>query len=616
MKSKRCCGDAAGGKRLHCLTTILAAIAAIAALLVIPAPSALAGPFSTTVNIPVCPGLSVTGFIGDFPASGSTAGQMRQFLGLPYAAPPTGANRWNPPQPPPCPAAGNYTLTPTFAPHCAQLRSDAGNATENEDCLFFNVFTPVEAGTYPVMVWIHGGTLTVGESDDYNPIELVKHGIIVVTFNYRLGALGFLAHPALDNTSSGNTGNYGIQDQQALLALVKQEIATFGGDPKRVTVFGQSAGGLSTLIHMVSPKSKGLFQRAIVESGAFGLTGEPPLTGADSAESAGEAFATAAGCTLTGAAEAACLRGLSVATILANQNALYNPYFEGPAPNVDGVVLTNTIESVLQSREFNKVPLIDGSNHNEFRSFIPTIPGFGTLNLATGNFTDNVAPNTAKFPGAVTYTQALIDIGAPALILNQVELEYPGGSSDKSANAALAQAATDEAFACHALVADRLVSTAGVPVFAYELNDEKAPNSLLGTITTQDGKNFPYRAFHGAELQFLFRVSNPTGVGFNLPKKLLSGAETALSTTMVTYWATFAKTGNPNPTPKLSSVPNWPAFTATGQEILSLVPPTPSTETSFNTVHHCSFWNSLPAPTSGQIRASPRFEIPRQAPSR
>jgi para-nitrobenzyl esterase len=354
-----------------------------------------------------------------------------------------------------------------------------------------------------------------------------------------------------------------------------------------------------------SPGSKKLFQRAIIESGAFGLMGEPPLTGTNSAESAGSAFAAAVGCT-----SAACLRALPTSTILANQEKIFNPFFIGPPPNIDGLVLPSPIENILKSGEFNKVPLINGSNHTEFRSFIPTTPAFGTLDLATANFSDNVAPNNATFSGAVTYTQALADIGVPSIIQSLVEHEYPGGKTDKSANAALAQVPTDEAFACRALLIDGLVSRVGVPVFAYELNDEKAPNNYLGTITTHDGKNFPYGAFHSAELQFLFPVSNLTGVGFNLPKKPLSGPETALSSAMISYWVEFAKTGSPN-----SSSTSWPNFTPNAQNMLSLVPPSPSVESSFDAAHHCSsFWNSIPTPTRQQMRPMSRFDAPWQPP--
>jgi para-nitrobenzyl esterase len=160
--------------------------------------------------------------------------------------------------------------------HCPQAFSPYGNASQTEDCLFLNVFTPNRSGghdlgdnaAHPVMVWIHGGALVVGESNEYDPTKLVQRGVVVVTINYRLGALGFLAHPALTGESPDHvSGNYGIEDQQAALKWVQRNIRAFGGDPEKVTVFGESAGGLSTFVNLVSPTAHGLFHRAIAESG-------------------------------------------------------------------------------------------------------------------------------------------------------------------------------------------------------------------------------------------------------------------------------------------------------------------------------------------------------------
>jgi len=163
------------------------------------------------------------------------------------------------------------------------------------------------------MVWMHGGSLRTGESNDYNPAGLVRDGVVVVTINYRLGALGFLADAALASRPGGPSGNYGLMDQQAALRWVQRNIRAFGGDPGEVTLFGESAGGLSTLAQLASPGTRGLFQRAIVESGTYQLTQQPLAA----AEAAGKTFAAKAGCTSN---TAACLRGLPVSTILANQD--------------------------------------------------------------------------------------------------------------------------------------------------------------------------------------------------------------------------------------------------------------------------------------------------------
>ena len=182
----------------------------------------------------------------------------------------------------------------------------------SEDCLYLNAYTPAPTGSgeggRPVLVWIHGGGLTQDAGRNYNPVELAADGIVVVTINYRLGALGFLAHPALAARPGGSAGNYGLMDQQAALRWVQANIGRFGGNPHNVTIAGESAGGLSVLAQMVSPGSRGLFQKAIIQSGAFALNQQPLAA----AETAGEAFAIKAGCPDQ---TAACLRNLPVADL-------------------------------------------------------------------------------------------------------------------------------------------------------------------------------------------------------------------------------------------------------------------------------------------------------------
>jgi para-nitrobenzyl esterase len=195
---------------------------------------------------------------------------FKEFLGIRYAQPPVGELRWQPPQP----ATTITRKADAFGPHCPQVASPFGTPSTSEDCLFLNVYKPLDTisrhSHYPVMVWIHGGSLVLGESDDFNPAHLVKQGVIVVTINYRLGALGFLAHPSLDAEAHPGV-NYGLLDQQAALKWVKDNIAGFGGDPRNVTMFGESAGGQSVLSNLVSPGARGLFARVINQSGAYSL---------------------------------------------------------------------------------------------------------------------------------------------------------------------------------------------------------------------------------------------------------------------------------------------------------------------------------------------------------
>src|SRR5215472_18593341 len=288
---------------------------------------------------------------------GVANGAVDEFLGIPYAAPPVGALRWQPPQP--VVGWSGVRDATQFAPHCPQLPTPFGQASTSEDCLFLNVFTPVhkQAGShFPVMVWIHGGALVTGESDDYDPAALAEGGVTVVTINYRLGALGFLAHPALAD-ANGQSGDYGLMDQQAALRWVQRNIASYGGNQHDVTIFGESAGGLSTLSQVASPQARGLFDRAIVESGSYNLT----QASLSSAEAAGDAFAAAAGCS---SQTAACLRSLPVSTILANENA------GGYTPNINSEVLPETLGAALATGNFNRVPIINGTNRDEWRLFV------------------------------------------------------------------------------------------------------------------------------------------------------------------------------------------------------------------------------------------------------
>ncbi|HEU0239553.1 MAG TPA: carboxylesterase family protein [Micromonosporaceae bacterium] len=472
---------------------------------------------------------------------GKTAGTVDEFLGVPYAAPPVGALRWQPPQP----AARWHGVRDAtqFAPHCAQSPSPFGQATTSEDCLYLNVYTPTnvhQGPKRPVMVWIHGGALVTGESNDYDPTQLVADGAVVVTINYRLGALGFLAHPALA-AADGSSGDYGLIDQQAALSWVQSNIVHFGGDKHNVTIFGESAGGLSVLSQLVSPRAHGLFDRAIVESGAYALS----TTSLAAAESAGESFATQVGCADQ---TAACLRGVPVATILANQNAA------GYTPNVDGDVLTQSIKPALVSGQFNRVPVVNGSNHDEWRLFV-------ALSALQG------APVTAaNYPAMISST-----LGVPPAVAAAIAALYPL-SAFPSPSEALGAVGTDAIFACPALTVDQSVSNY-VPTFAYEFNDENAPQLFLPPV------GFPYGAAHASEIQYLF------GLTAAFPATL-TAAQRQLASAMRAYWTTFARFGFPSS----PSVPPWPNFTTASQRMESLTPPTPQAETDFAAVHKCAFW--------------------------
>jgi para-nitrobenzyl esterase len=470
---------------------------------------------------------------------GTATGGIDEFLGIPYAAAPVGSLRWQPPRPPA--RWQGVRDTTHFAPHCPQPASPFGVGSTSEDCLYLNVYTR-ERHTrgnrgLPVMVWIHGGALVTGESDDYDPTGLVRDGVVVVTINYRLGALGFLAHPALAGHPGGPSGNYGLMDQQAALRWVQGNVRRFGGDPRNVTIFGESAGGLSVLSQLASPTAPGLFSRAIVESGAYNLTQDSLAT----AEAAGEAFAAKAGCA---SQTAACLRGLPVQTIIANENGGYTP-------DIDGVVLTQSLKTAFASGQFSRVPVINGSNHDEWRLFV-------------------AVSELEGHPVTAANYQSMIGstLGVSPAIAAVIAAQYPL-SAYPSPAIALGAVGTDAIFACPALTVDQSVS-AYVPEYSYEFNDENAP-SLLPPVS------FPTGAAHASELQYLFRL--PAGSVLAPPQQQLAAA-------MKAYWTNFAARGFPSS----SMLPPWPRFDGASQRMVSLIPPRPQAETGFAAEHHCAFW--------------------------
>jgi para-nitrobenzyl esterase len=476
---------------------------------------------------------------------GVADGAVNEFLGIPYAAPPVGALRWQPPQP--SVSWSGVRDATQFAPHCPQPPTPFGQASTSEDCLFLNVFTPrhMQTGShFPVMVWIHGGALVTGESNDYDPTQLVEDGVTVVTINYRLGALGFLAHPALAD-ANGQSGDYGLMDQQAALRWVQRNIASFGGNPRSVTIFGESAGGLSTLSQVASPQASGLFERAIVESGSYNLIQASLST----AETAGQAFAAKAGCA---SQTEACLRSLPVSTILANQNAA------GYTPNINTEVLPQTLGAAFATGNFNRVPIINGTNRDEWRLFV-------ALSELEGN------PVTASnYQSMISST-----LGVPAVVAAIIAAKYPL-SAFPSPSVALGAVGTDAIFACPALTIDRFVSRF-VPTFGYEFNDENAPENFLPPVS------FPYGAAHASEIQYLMGLPTAAFPG------TLSAQQQQLATTMKAYWTNFAERGSPSS----SDTPFWPLFNTLTQQMQSLTPPTPQTETDFATTHNCAFWTAL-----------------------
>ena len=297
-----------------------------------------------------------------------SASRILVFKGIPYAAPPVGELRWRPPRPP-APWAG-VRRADRLAHNCMQLQPygdiDPFAAGVSEDCLYLNVWTRSLDGSRPVMVWIHGGGFFAGFGGEerHNGSVLAAKGAVVVTVNYRLGALGFLAHPALAAGSPVHAaGNYGLLDQVAALEWVRRNIARFGGDPARVTIFGESAGGMSVGAMIGSPLARGLFHRAVLESGTG--TGSF-IAHRDSGEAVGLRLAAALGIRGIDSTAASRLRSLSADTILAGAvrvaGDIGRPIFW---PVVDGYVLPHPVDSLLVLGMGNVVPVIVGSNADE-----------------------------------------------------------------------------------------------------------------------------------------------------------------------------------------------------------------------------------------------------------
>jgi para-nitrobenzyl esterase len=330
-------------------------------------------------------------------------------------------------------------------------------------------------------------------------------------------------------------------DQQAALRWVQRNIRSFGGDPDNVTIFGESAGGLSVHSQLASPLAAGLFHKAIVESGAYSLA-QPSLS---AAESAGAAFATSTGCV---SQTAACLRSLSVEEVLAHQPG------GTMVPNLDGFVLPVTVRSAFTSGQFNRVPVIEGSNHDEWRLFV------AQTEVATGT-----SLSAAGYIPAIAAT-----LGVSPAVAGLIAAAYPLAAYS-SPSVALGAIGTDIIFACNARLSARLLSQY-VPTYQYEFNDPNAPMLFFPPVS------FPTGAYHASELQYIFNVLETP-----VASPGLTGDQTRLSNTMVAYWTQFARSGDPNS----PAAPAWPQYSSSDQ-FQSLRPPTPTTGTSFAADHKCT----------------------------
>jgi len=463
----------------------------------------------------------------------STA-NVASFKGIPYAAPPVGPQRWRPPVPVTGWADERDASAYGFAcPQEDRLKALFGVdlGPQNEDCLTLNVFTgalmastAARAKAQPVMLWIHGGSLTMGAGSQTDGSRLAAQGAVIVTINYRLGTLGFLAHPALSDESPVRvSGNYGLLDQIAALRWVRANIARFGGDPNNVTIFGESAGGWSVHALLASPKARGLFHRAIIQSGGSGVA-VPPLRreGNASAQASAERTGTEAALALglRGAdASAAELRALPVAALVA---AAAGDFGGNIARfNIDKQVLTESPALAVAAGRSARVPLLIGSNADEGTILFRAAPAT-TVETFRGRLAADFKLIATDSLFALYPTDAAPQIlRSWQSIMGDAELGAPAPWS-----------------------AERAVKR-GYTVFLYQFT-----RVATGPIGRTLG------AFHAAEIPFVYGVRAD-----QMPR--LWGAspnDAELSRVMSAHWVNFARTGDPNGT----SVPHWARYSPNG----------------------------------------------------
>ena len=463
--------------------------------------------------------------------SGVALGQNKDvlaFKGIPYAKPPVGPLRWKPPQP--VEAWEGVRQCNEFGSACAQpgiLKAMGMDIGENfsEDCLFLNVWTAAKSTDerQPVMMWIHGGANIAGGSNaSVNDGEaLARQGVVIVSINYRLGIFGYFAHPLLSKESPNNvSGNYGLLDQIAALKWIQNNIKAFGGDPGNVTIFGESAGAINVNFLMASPLAKGLFHRAISESGnALGPFPNrhfrQPWYGLEPMEKQGERITKDLGYS-EAADPLVALRGLSTEKLIEGSKAVMLPPGNTFGPVIDGWVLPDDVMTIFAQGKQSLVPLIAGTNADEMTIFI-TKPPFDNVEA----YQSMVRKMYGKFADAVLAM-------------------YPANEPPEI-RGAMCNTMADQIFVSGARRFVRAMEKAGVKAYLYHYTMiYPGPMSAAG-------------AFHSGELVFVF---NNVQRAKEIRKMPFEEKHQALANVMSGYWVQFAKTGNPNK----EGLVEWPAY--------------------------------------------------------
>ncbi|WP_197435560.1 carboxylesterase/lipase family protein [Agrobacterium vitis] len=489
--------------------------------------------------------------------AGAYSPEGRAFLGIPYAKPPVGPLRWRSPQP-----ITSWTVardaTHTGSP-CTQsiglnVASGGGGGLVigGEDCLYLNVYGPPATKTrpaspLPVMVFLPGGAFILGSGDNYDPSRLARtQDVLVVTVNYRLGAFGFLAHPALRRESvRGGSGNFGLLDQQAALRWVQRNIEAFGGNPRKVTLFGESAGAWSACYQAVSPTAKGLFQRLILESGS--CTDTQSLVSAGEAEQGGIAFSSSLECENV-ADVPGCLRRLPTSHIArapATRRGIAGPTSWGPVWG--DVVIPLSPSDAFRTGRFHAVPAIIGSNLNEGRLFSLLVRSEdGYRARLQREFGRSAARVIAQYP--------LDAYGSPGL--------------------AYAAVMTDSRFACPSEDL-RGAWALHAPVYGYEFADPAPPFRLPRLLIGHS-----MGAYHASELAYVFG----TPWALASPRRFTE-AQRLLSNRIRSAWGRFARGDQP--------LPHWPLSTTATPSIQQLRPGGDRAVVDFRDRHACEFWKGV-----------------------
>ncbi|GLK48498.1 carboxylic ester hydrolase [Brevundimonas intermedia] len=475
---------------------------------------------------------------------------VRAFLGVPFAQAPVGDLRWRAPQPV-RPWEGVRDAT-RLGSDCTQaigrqaiLGGGGGLVVGSENCLYLNIYAP--AGTTaqprPVMVYIPGGAFTIGSGANYDPSKLAaEQGRVVVTLNYRLGALGWLAHPQFEPQGEGFGGNFGLMDQQAALQWVHGNIAAFGGDPANVTLFAESAGAWSACYLMASPGSEGLYQRVILQSS--GCLEPSSLVSAQDAAATGPLFAERLGC--SGSDQVSCLKALPawrLSRAPSLRAGINGPGSWGPV-HTDATVPENPALAIHEGR-FTRVPVIVGTNLDEGRLFANEVKDM-----------DRYQKETIWMYG---------DVGPRVLD------RYPVGPDGPAY--AIATNFTDQRFACPSQALRRQLSRY-VPVWGYEFADRGAPFVLPDWIVGLD-----LGAYHASELAYVFGTS-----WVFADVKRLTPEQKALSERMQSLWAGFGQR---------DFGPDWPRVEVSGP-VRVFSPDGDRLDADFFDRHHCDFWDGTP----------------------